>query len=137
MARAALGRGLLPQTISTDLHNRSMDGAVWDMATTMSKLLALGMSFEDVIAASTIHPRKAIGLPHEDLLKVGKPAEFTLFELEETGIEVRDSNGVASRLERTFEPRHAIVGAEAVAASRYMPAPDAKLDTCPHCGWAL
>lgn len=137
VARSALCRGLLPQTISTDLHNRSMDGSVWDMATTMSKLLALGMSFEDVVAASTIHPRKAIHVAHENLLEPGKPAEFTVFELEETGIEVKDSKGVASRLDRTFEPRHAILGAEVVAASRYMPAPDAKLDTCPHCGWAL
>ncbi|WEX08861.1 amidohydrolase/deacetylase family metallohydrolase [Chelativorans sp. AA-79] len=137
VARAALSRGLLPQTISTDLHNRSLDGAVWDMATTMSKLLSLGMGFEDVVTASTINPRKAIRLPHENLLEVGKPAEFTIFEFEETGIEVKDSQGATSRLDKTFEPRHAILGAEAVAASRYMPSPESKIHNCPHCGWAL
>jgi dihydroorotase len=137
VARAALSRGLLPQTISTDLHNRSMDGSVWDMATTMSKLLSLGMGFEDVVTASTINPRKAIRLPHDNLLEVGKPAEFTIFELEETGIEVKDSQGATSRLDRTFEPRWAILGAEPVAASRYTPAPENKIHNCPHCGWAL
>jgi dihydroorotase len=137
VARAALSRGLLPQTISTDLHNRSMDGSVWDMATTMSKLLSLGMRFEDVVTASTINPRKAIRLPHENPLEAGAPAEFTIFELEETGIEVKDSQGATSRLDRTFEPRWAILGAEAVAARRYMPSPESRIHNCPHCGWAL
>ena len=59
VAKAALARGLPPKTISTDLHNRSIDGSVWDMATTMSKLLSLGMKMEDVVTASTTAPRRA------------------------------------------------------------------------------
>ncbi|WP_295807036.1 amidohydrolase/deacetylase family metallohydrolase [uncultured Nitratireductor sp.] len=137
VAKAALSRDLSPHTISTDLHNRSMDGSVWDMATTMSKLLSLGMSLEDVIAASTVNPRKAIGLPHEKLLAVGKPAEFTVFEMEQSSIEVKDSKGAVSRLSELFSPRHAILRAEAIAASRYQPSPEAALHACPHCGWAL
>ena len=82
VAKAALEKNMLPQTISTDLHNRSMDGAVWDMGTTMSKLLSLGMPFEDVVNAATIAPRKAIKRDHLDLLAKGKPAEFTIFDLE-------------------------------------------------------
>lgn len=137
VAKAALSKGLTPQTISTDLHNRSMDGAVWDMGTTMSKLLSLGMGFEDVIRASTTTPRKAIGLDHTGLLGIGKPAEFTIFELENSTLEVKDSKGISSRLDQVFEPRHAILGARAVDAHRYQPAPDVALDNCPHCGWAL
>ncbi|WP_048645430.1 amidohydrolase/deacetylase family metallohydrolase [Nitratireductor soli] len=137
VATAALSRGLPPTTISTDLHNRSMDGSVWDMATTMSKLLSLGMTLEDVIAASTTRPRQAIGLPHEKLLAVGKPAEFTIFEMEKSALEVKDSKGAVSRLSELFSPRHAILGAEAVAASRYQPEPGAAIHSCPHCGWAL
>src|SRR5690554_4518742 len=137
VAKAALEKGLLPQTISTDLHNRSMDGAVWDMGTTMSKLLSLGMGFDAVVHAATIAPKKAIGLDHTDLLAIGKPAEFTIFDLEDSDLEVKDSKGVTSRLDRIFEPRHAILGARAIAAHRYQPAPGAALDNCPHCGWAL
>lgn len=137
VATAALSRGLPPHTISTDLHNRSMDGSVWDMATTMSKLLSLGMKLEDVVTASTTRPRQAIRLPHEGLLAVGKPAEFTVFEMEKSTLEVKDSKGAVSRLNELFAPRHAILGAEAVAASRYQPAEGAAIHSCPHCGWAL
>lgn len=137
VAKAALEKNLLPQTISTDLHNRSMDGAVWDMGTTMSKLLSLGMGFEQVVNAATIAPRKAIGLDHTDLLATGKPAEFTIFDLEDSDLEVKDSKGITSRLHQIFEPRHAVLGARAITAHRYQPAPDAALHNCPHCGWAL
>lgn len=137
VAKAALEKGMLPQTISTDLHNRSMDGAVWDMGTTMSKLLSLGMGFEDVVQAATIAPRKAIRLDHADLLAKGKPAEFTIFDLEKSDLEVKDSKGIKSTLHQIFEPRHAILGANAIKAHRYQPAPGTALDNCPHCGWAL
>ncbi|MBP0580558.1 amidohydrolase/deacetylase family metallohydrolase [Labrys sp. LIt4] len=137
VAKAALARGLPPRTISTDLHNRSLDGAVWDMATTMSKLLSLGMKLEEVVAAVTTAPRRAIGLQADGLLDKGRPAEFTLFDVVDADIAVKDSQGALSRLTRVFEPRQAILGAEAIAAQRYVPAqaPTAGKHACPHCGW--
>lgn len=62
VAKAAIARGLLPFSISTDLHARSLDGPVWDLGTTMSKLLALGMPFEKVVEAVTSAPAQVIGL---------------------------------------------------------------------------
>jgi dihydroorotase len=135
VGRIALERGFRPTTISTDLHNRSLDGAVWDLATTMSKLHALGMGVEDVVTAVSTAPRKAIGRPYEGLLARGKSAEFTIFDLEEASVEVKDSQGARSTLTRIFEPRWAILGAEAVAAHRHRPAV-ADGNVCPHCGWA-
>jgi dihydroorotase len=134
VGEAALARGLKPNTISTDLHNRSLDGAVWDLATTMSKLLAVGMAFEDVVEAVTAAPRRAIRKPADDFLGRGRPAEFTLFDLVDGDLVVRDSLGAVSTLKRLFEPRHAILGAEAVAAHRHVPA-GGGISTCPHCGW--
>jgi dihydroorotase len=134
VGEAALARGLKPNTISTDLHNRSLDGAVWDLATTMSKLLSVGMQFEDVIEAVTAAPRRAIRKPAENFLAKGKPAEFTLFDLIDGDLKVRDSLGAVSTLKQLFEPRHAILGAEAVTAHRHVPA-DGGTKTCPHCGW--
>ena len=63
VAEVAIRRGLLPFSISTDLHARSLDSPVWDMGTTMSKLLAVGMPFEAVIEAVTRAPMRVIGLP--------------------------------------------------------------------------
>lgn len=137
VAKAALARGLPPRTISTDLHNRSLDGAVWDMATTMSKLLSLGMKLEEVIAAVTTAPRRAIGLKADGLLDKGQPAEFTLFDVADADLTVKDSQGALSRLTQVFEPRQVVLGAEVVAAQRYVPAqaPTAGKHACPHCGW--
>lgn len=136
VAKAALERGLPPKTISTDLHNRSRDGSVWDMATTMSKLLSLGMKMEDVVTASTTAPRRAIGLAADGLLEKGKPAEFTLFDVVDADVTVEDSQGATSALHRMFEPRHAILGAEPVVAHRYIPPArgGSEPHACPHCG---
>lgn len=134
VGQAALKRGLRPGTISTDLHNRSLDGAVWDLATTMSKLLSLGMEFADVIEAVTGAPRRAIRKPADGFLEKGRVAEFTLFDLVDAGLEVIDSQGARSRLERLFEPRFAILGAEAVEASRHVPQTLQGGIRCSHCG---
>ena len=107
VGKAALERGLKPNTISTDLHNRSLDTSVWDLATTMSKLLSLGMGMEDVIVASSTAPKRAIGKPADNLLVKGKPAEFTLFDLVDGDLVVTDSQGAKSTLHQTFEPRQA------------------------------
>ncbi|HEY8576935.1 MAG TPA: amidohydrolase/deacetylase family metallohydrolase [Devosia sp.] len=136
VGRVALSRGLKPTTISTDLHNRSLDNAVWDLGTTMSKLLSLGMSFEDVVVASTTAPRKAINKRVDNLLAKGKPAEFTVFDLVDETITVTDSDGVPSTLHQMFEPRYAILGAEAISAHRHVPiVAGAAGHKCPHCGW--
>ncbi|HEV7717914.1 MAG TPA: amidohydrolase/deacetylase family metallohydrolase [Arsenicitalea sp.] len=134
VARAALSRGLKPQTISTDLHLRSIDGSVWDLATTMSKLLSLGMGFEDVIVASSTAPKRAINRPADNLLEKGKPAEFTIFDLVDEPITVKDSQGAVSELKQMFEPRFAILGAEAVPAHRHVPQASKGSYACPHCG---
>ena len=136
VGRAALERGLLPTTISTDLHNRSLDTSVWDLATTMSKLLSLGMGMEDVVIASSTAPKRAINKPADNLLAKGKPAEFTLFDLVEGDLVVTDSQGAKSTLHQTFEPRYAILGAEAIAAHRHQPiAAGEPGHKCPSCGW--
>lgn len=136
VGKAALERGLLPNTISTDLHNRSLDTSVWDLATTMSKLLSLGMGMEDVVVASSTAPKRAIRKPADNLLAKGKPAEFTLFDLVDGDLVVTDSQGAKSTLHQTFEPRYAILGAEAVAAHRHHPIPaGAPGHKCPSCGW--
>lgn len=121
VAEAAIKRGLLPYSISTDLHGHSMNFPVWDLATTMSKLLAVGMPFDKVVEAVTHAPADVIKLSMENRLAVGAPAEFTIFDLVDSDIEATDSNGDVSVLNRLFEPRYAVLGSEAIVASRYIP----------------
>ena len=121
VAEVAIKRGLLPQTISTDLHLRCLEHPVWDLATTMAKLLAAGMPFEEVVAAATVRPMAILGLPTSDLLAPGRRAEFTVFDVVETDLGIANSMGATTRLTRMIEPRWTLVGRKAVPASRHVP----------------
>jgi Predicted amidohydrolase len=54
----AVQQGFYPDTISTDLHTGSMNGAMMDMLTTMSKFLVMGVPLNDVVRQSTVNPAK-------------------------------------------------------------------------------
>lgn len=120
----AIANGLKPDSISTDIHARNVDGAVLDMATTMAKTLELGMSFDEVIAASTLNPRAMLGQPTQNLLQVGAHADFTIFDLTPSSEIVFDSLGAELTLTQMFEPRWSIMGNNVVAASRNIPGAD-------------
>ncbi|MCO4319366.1 amidohydrolase/deacetylase family metallohydrolase [Phyllobacterium sp. 21LDTY02-6] len=121
VAEVAIQRGLLPFSISTDIHLRSLNFSVWDLSTTMSKLLSVGMPFDKVVEAVTISPASAIGLPTENLLAKGTRADFTLFDLADSDLRVIDSMGYEAQLDRLFEPRLVVLGNETHSASRHQP----------------
>ncbi len=79
----AIQQGLKPHSISTDLHTGSMNGGMKDMTNVMSKLLNLGMSLQEVIAASTWEPAKIIHREELGHLSVGATADISVFRLEE------------------------------------------------------
>ena len=80
-ARAMLANGMPPDVISTDLHQLSIQGPMFDMPTTMAKFLALGMNLNDVVERSTVRPARAMGRTDIGTLTVGKPADVALFKL--------------------------------------------------------
>jgi dihydroorotase len=86
-----LAAGLRPYSISTDLHARSVHGPVFDLPTTMMKLLAVGLPLADVVAAATVHPARALGLT-AGTLAVGAPADIAVFRLEEGAFELVDAH---------------------------------------------
>lgn len=120
-ARDSIADGLRPFSISTDLHQRSMEKPVYDMATTISKLLAVGLSFEDCIEATTNAPRSVLGLSGRDGLTPGKRADFTVFDLEDAQIDVMDSQGNHMVMDRVIEPRMTVLGDDARPAARRLP----------------
>lgn len=84
VAKEAFNQGIRPNTISTDLHVVNFNGPVYDMPTTMSKFLHLGMPLDDVIKASTTKPSEVLSKQDEiGTLKVGAYADLTIFKLEE------------------------------------------------------
>ena len=91
VARAALDQGFPPDTISSDLHTHNINGPVYDLPTTMSKFLNLGVSLEEVIRMSTTVPSETIGCPELGTLRVGTPADLAVLKLEEGTFEFRDA----------------------------------------------
>jgi dihydroorotase len=83
-AEALIGAGYRPDVISSDIHQLSIQGPLFDMPTCLSKFLALGMAFPDLIRAATARPAEVLGLQHElGTLKVGALADVALFTVQQ------------------------------------------------------
>lgn len=84
-AEAMLAQGILPDVISTDIHQMAIQGPALDMPTTLSKFLNLGMSLPDVIERATSRPATAMRRPDLGTLRPGALADIALFTLDESG----------------------------------------------------
>jgi len=92
VARKALAAGFPPDTISSDLYDINVRGPVFDLPTTLSKFLHLGMSLEEVLLRATAQPAKVINrLEGLGTLAVGAPADLALLALEEGEFKLMDS----------------------------------------------
>ncbi len=90
-AEKAVAHGLLPDTISSDVHTASIDGPVYDLLTTMTKMLHLGLPLEDVIRRSTGTPARALGLDDSlGTLHVGAEGDAAVLRLEEGRFDLVD-----------------------------------------------
>lgn len=107
--RACLDQGLVPDVISSDLHLLAQGQPVVDLPTTMTKLLTLGMSLEQVIAACTVNPARAIGWDDRiGGLAVGRVADLAVLELTDAPVTLHDSVGATLEAPQRLEPRWTI-----------------------------
>jgi dihydroorotase len=94
VARAALAQDLRPGTISSDLHVYNVHGPVFDLATTMTKFLALGLGLDEVVGMVTEAPAKVIGAAGRlGTLAPGAAADVTMLRLERGSFELTDARG--------------------------------------------
>ncbi len=92
----AMRQGVLPSTISSDVHayNVGEEGPAYDLATTMSKFLYLGLSLEEVVRRTTVTPAAAIGWDVEiGTLRVGAEGDVAIFEMQTGEHRFVDANG--------------------------------------------
>jgi dihydroorotase len=109
IARQALEQGFAPDTISTDVYTLNVNGPVYDMPTTMSKMLALGMSLDDIIEKSTAAPARVVNrVPKLGTLEVGAPADIALLQIETGRFSLIDSQKNVVTTERRITGRGAI-----------------------------
>ena len=109
--RFARDQGIETDLISTDLHRNSIKGPAYDLPTTLSKLLNLGMPLDQVIAAGSTRPSSFLDpTEDEDWLKVGQNADLTVFRVDEANISVEDSLGDHLTLTKLIHPLLAVQG---------------------------
>jgi dihydroorotase len=94
LAEKCLQQGFLPDSISSDLAGRSVEGPAFDLVTTLSKFLLLGLSIDKVLELTTIKPAHAFDFGLElGTLKPGGPADISILELREGAFEFVDAVG--------------------------------------------
>lgn len=81
-AEPMVRQGFWPDSISTDLHINSHNGAMIDMVTVMSKFLAMGVPFPEVIRQSTTNPATQVLRPELGQIAVGAEADIAVLRLD-------------------------------------------------------
>lgn len=82
VALQAKSENILADSISTDIYSRNrLDGPVYNLATTMEKLIYVGYSLQQVVDRVTKAPAKALKLKSKGQLAVGFDADLTFFQV--------------------------------------------------------
>jgi dihydroorotase len=106
VAEPAIAQGLVPDTISSDIHAVSgntpgMPYLPW----VMSKFLNLGFSLEEVVAMATINPARVIGRVEKlGTLQLGAPADVAILELVEAPVTFVDTRKNTRQGNRWLKP---------------------------------
>lgn len=116
VARQALAQAFLPGMISTDLHIYNVNGPVFNLATTMSKFLHLGLLLPQVVEMTTATPARSVRMENEiGTLRPGACADVTLLELREGPVALTDAS---EKGRETVTADRALVPAGVVRAGR-------------------
>lgn len=111
VARRVLDQGLQPDGVSTDGHRGNRAGPVYDLPTTLAKLMALGFSLNRVIEMATANAAALLGRPNEmGTLKIGDPADISVLRIEEREWHAVDSQKGTIPAHQTILPVYAIRG---------------------------
>ncbi len=105
VAETGYAQDVLPFTISSDLQQFNVVRPVKSLANCMSAMLRLGMSLRDVITRVTTNPAIALSLTDRaGALKVGMPADLTVFRVEDGPYELSDCYKQVRIAEQKFVP---------------------------------
>ena len=120
VAEAAMSQGLVPGTISSDLHVYNIGGPVYDLATTVSKFLLLGLTLDEAIEKVTAAPARAMGMLGEiGTLKPGACADLSLFGLESSSFTFVDCKKQTRTGDQRLVPVSTIRGGRLYAPSAF------------------
>ncbi len=120
MARILLDAGYPPHTISTDLNTFNLEGPVFSLVTTMSKMWSLGIDLPEVIAMATTNTAQQ--LRRSDTLgaiAVGRAAHLSVLQIVDEPVRLSDGyRGI--NVERSLEPVGCTVDGRWYDADRFV-----------------
>lgn len=94
VAEKCLQQNFLPDTISTDLTLVTAERRVYDLPTTVSKFMALGLDLDKAIGMVTANPARVFDYGAQiGTLRPGSEADISIFDLREGKFEFEDSVG--------------------------------------------
>jgi dihydroorotase len=94
VAEKCLQQGFLPDTISTDLNKPNAADSVFDLPTTVSRFLAMGLSLDKAIELTTINPARVFDFGVQiGTLADGSEADIGIFDLQDGKFEFLDGGG--------------------------------------------
>ena len=97
LVQRAMGEGIIPDVISSDLHGRLSQpgfGVVGDLPTVLTKFLPMGLSFDQIIAKCTVDAARVIGWQDRiGSLEVGREADIAVLQILDDPVTLRDSVG--------------------------------------------
>lgn len=92
-AEPAVRQGFWPDSISTDLHSGSINGAMVDMLNVMSKFLAMGVPLKEVIRESTTNPATEVQRPQLGHIGINAEADVAVLRLDQGSFGFVDNRG--------------------------------------------
>lgn len=111
VARRVLDQGLYPDGVSTDGHRGNRAGPVYDLPTTMAKLMALGFSLTRVVEMATANAAKLLRRSEVlGSLQVGAPADISVLKVEDREWTAVDSQKGIIPAHQAITPVYAIRG---------------------------
>jgi dihydroorotase len=116
LVRRAMGEGIVPDVISSDLHGRLSQpgfGVVGDLPTTLTKFLLLGLNLDQIIAKCTVNAARVIGWQDRiGSLEVGREADVAVLQIIDEPTKLRDSVGGEVTYKQRIAARWTIRGGE-------------------------
>jgi dihydroorotase len=110
VGEAALADGFPPDVISSDVHCLSVDGPAFDLITTMSKFVMMGMPLADIVRSVTSTPADVMRRPDLGRFSQGAAGDVAILAEEEGDFEFVDVLGVKKRHNRRLAVRGILVG---------------------------
>lgn len=116
ICESALAQDFPPTTISSDLHKYNVNGPVYDLVTTVSKFLMLGMPLEAALARVTEVPATVVGMSGQiGTLRPGAEGDAVVLSMEEGPFDFQDSRRITRRGDSRLSVNHVIKAGSLVA----------------------